>query len=233
MRMLSTIASAARGSVGGLTFTANQYHPIVVRSRVSPVNPNTTNQALMRAAFSAAQEGWRALAAAQRLLWDTYSDSCEYAGPLGRYTVPGRQMYAGCLATAIYLNNRGMSVTVNGDSAPSNLGFLALQIDDVVPRVAAGTGFDIEVTNPNPEDVIVYARVSRNFDDTRQRYKGPFRSDTIFEVAIAAAASGTLSVTTPTTEQTYFAEVKSICDESPFRLSTAQIVRTVSNTVTP
>jgi hypothetical protein len=227
------MASAARGSVAGLTFTANQYHAIVVRARVSPVNPNTVNQALIRAAFSSAQEGWRALSENQRLLWDDYADSCEYDGPLGRYTVPGRQIYAGNIASAIYLENRGMSVNVNGDSAPSNLGFLGLQIDDVQARTSVGTGFEIAVTNPNPEDVIVYARISRNFDDTRRRFKGPFKSDTIFEVALASLASDVITVTTPTTEQYYFAEVKSICDESPFRMSTSQIVRFTSNTVTP
>jgi hypothetical protein len=110
MRMLSQLATVARGSVGGVTFTANQHHAIVCRARVSPVNPMTQRQSQMRAAFGDAQSLYEALSAADKLAWQDYADTLTFEGPLGNYSVTGRSVCLGNLATALYLDDRGFNV---------------------------------------------------------------------------------------------------------------------------
>ena len=81
------------GSYQGLTSSRNRFGQYV-RTRATPVNPNSTAQGLVRARLSANAAAWRTLTGAQREGWDSLGNSLSRTDSLGQtYTLTGFQMY--------------------------------------------------------------------------------------------------------------------------------------------
>jgi len=233
-KLLSQVATTLRGSVGGITYTANQWHAILMRARVSPVNPNTTHQSEIRSAFAGAQGAWLALSDTERELWDDYALTCVYPGPLGNYTIPGRLMFAACYGWAKYLETRGIASIVVGDLPPSIPGWLP--VDAVTPSHPAtpGTGVAVSVTITGTESVTVIAEVSWAFNPTRYRFKGPFKSSTLQGIeAVAPGQSVLLEFLGLAEDLVYFIRVRCITSAEPHRISAEYIVRCVAETIGP
>jgi hypothetical protein len=232
-RLLSHIASIMRGSVGGITYSANQFHQIIARQRTAPVNPNTNYQAMIRADFSAASQLYNALSAADKVLWREYAETCIYSGPLGNYTIPGRQMALAVAGTCQYLTDRGVTLTAPVEDPPLVPGWLGIG-DLTIEAPGAGlTGFNISIYNPNDEAVIFFAFCSFAFSPSRMRYKGPFISERLENVSINAGATDTISFTGLIEDMAYFASVRGINVASPHRLTQLQIVRAIAETTAP
>src|SRR3989304_3521663 len=141
-RMLSQVATIMRGSVGGLTYSANQFHQITIRARTAPVQPGTNRQQEIRNSLSAASLRWKdVLDASERAKWDNYAPTCVYSGPMGTYVVPGRSLYiAGRgLMENIFTNYGGIGAL--SDAEPSQPGFYARSGIEVGGATATGTGF--------------------------------------------------------------------------------------------
>ena len=66
------IITEARGSVGGITFSANASGPFV-KSKGIPSNPRTNKQTNQRSNIAAMSELWNALTAVQKTAWDTFA----------------------------------------------------------------------------------------------------------------------------------------------------------------
>lgn len=229
MRMLSHVASIARGSVGGLTYTANQFHQIVCRARTSPVNPNTTRQSQIRAAFANAGALWGLLSDADRTLWNEYAATLSYPGPLGSYTIPGRQVALGNVATAFYLDLRGTEVGSPDASPPATPGFLSCGNLIVAPPGAGLTGFTIAVLNDNAEDVSFYGFRTYAFGPARIRCKGPFLSESLVNAdSVASAGSGLLVFTGLVEDMVYFVKLRCITEDPPYKLSRDYFIRAVA-----
>ena len=69
-----SLATDARGSMGGMTFTKNRYGA-VARTKVSPVQPRTALQTQRRNLFTVLSKAWRALSPIQRAAWNTWAAS--------------------------------------------------------------------------------------------------------------------------------------------------------------
>lgn len=227
-RLLSIIASVIRGSVGGLTYSSNQFHQIIVRARTAPVNPNTSNQTTIRSAFNVASQAWKGMSTPVREAWNEYAESLTYEGPLGPYSLPGRQVCIGNLALAGYIATRQLYALVPSAAAPIVPGFLDIGNIVVSPAGAGETGFIVNVENPNLFDVVYFAQRSVNFGTSRYRFKGPYLSDT--DVAVI----GTTETTTPITfyglikDAIYFVRLRAITEEGPYKISTDYFVRCIS-----
>lgn len=231
MKMLSQIASVARGSVGGLTFTANQFSQIIVRQRTAPVQPNTVNQTKIRAAFTTAQTQWEALTTEERQGWIDYADSLTFSGPTGTYKVPGRQVFLSNFGWSLYLLDRGVPGQTILPAPPENTGFAAIQNLNVDVLPAPGTGYAVVGNNNNPENMSVIVMNSRAFNPARERYKGPFKSDTIFSASVAAGAPFTISVTGLIAASRYFCSIRAVTVEDAHRLSPLFYLNTIATTV--
>lgn len=73
----------ARGSVAGNTFSRNHYGPYI-RARVTPVNPNTARQQLVKASIAFLAARWsNTLTLAQRTAWNLYGSSVAMLDNLG------------------------------------------------------------------------------------------------------------------------------------------------------
>lgn len=227
-RLLSIIASVIRGSVGGLTYSSNQFHQIIVRARTAPVNPNTSNQTTIRSAFNVASQAWKVMATPIRLAWEEYAESLTYEGPLGPYTMPGRQVCIGNLSMAGYIATRGLYALVPSAAAPITPGFLDVGNITVGPAGAGETGFLISVENPNLFDVVIFAQRSVNFGTSRYRFKGPYLSDT--DIALKAASETTFPIPfyDLIKDAIYFVRLRAITEEGPYRISTEYFLRCIS-----
>lgn len=224
-RLLSPIASVIRGSVAGLTFTANQFHQIVVRQRTAPVNPNTLNQVHVKGAFSHSASQWLSLTDLQRSDWGDYSDTVNFSGPLGDYTVPGRQLYIGNTSFLHYLNNRGEGPYIVSPTPPVVPGRPAFTKVERVDLAAPGTGFGIKVSNHSGEDIVYSVERSIPFSSTRLRYKGPFVSNTLDSDTVADAGDDTIEFTGLTDGQVYFCRVRGVTAQPQHRMTIEWIIR--------
>ena len=219
-KFLSTVYSTIRGSVGGLTYTANQFGALIVRARTSPVNPNSVNQSAMRSAFSGAQTLWENISEPYRQGWNDYAATLVYTGPLGPYTVPGRQVFMGVIGTAIYLEARGLPVGAVTGIPPTIPGFLNL--GTVEPGLFAGidaVGISVQVTYEGAEDIVFFTKRSRAFNATRNSFKGPFNSSTLIGGEITPPATTLASFDGLTEDLRYFTLTRGITAAEPYRLS--------------
>lgn len=219
MKMLSPIASIARGSVAGATFTANPYAQIIVRARTAPVQPGTVNQTKIKSAFTASNAAWHGLSNAQRQAWIDYAATLTYSGPLGSYKVPGRQVFLSNYGTARYLFDRGVLVVDPVTTAPTIPGFLALSDLNIEAPSTTGTGYKVVGGNPNTESLGILVLNSIAFDESRLRYKGPFKSDILYSDTVAPQGDFSVEVTNLTVDSKYFCSVRAIVEDAPIRIS--------------
>ncbi len=233
-RMRSIIASVIRGSVGGLTYTANQWHQIIVRSRTAPVQPNTGYQTMLRSAFTSAASLWtNYLTEEQRLGWHNYAQTCPYEGPLGVYYIPGRQMFIACRGTRTYLYDRGLPFAVSAFEPPTTPGWLSIGIGEPTAPTVPGTGFSIPISNWNTDIVFAYAYRSIGFQESRNRYKGPWITQTLRYAEITYPTPGIIEYLGLHEGSVYFAHIRAIAKSDPIRISQDFYVRAVASTTAP
>jgi hypothetical protein len=229
-KMLGIHASVMRGSIGGNTWTANGQQAIVVRSRVSPTNPQTTRQTQIRSDFGGAAADWNSLTDAERRAWDTYAATVRIPGPLGDVTPTGRQMFVGNIGTREYLITRGETFTGVVDTAPTDPGRLVLQNLEIIAPASTHTGFQLQVTNPNPEAIMLYAWVSPKQNAGRNTYHGKYDSETLDTVTIAAAGSGVIAFDLVADDDVHFVKCRAIVQNGEVRTSAQFVLRGVVST---
>lgn len=218
-KFLSQVYTTIRGSVGGVTYTANQFQPLIARARVAPVNPNTSYQTMMRSAFAGAAQMWRNITDAVRQGWEEYADTCVYEGPMGTYTIPGRQMFIGNISTALYMLSRGLLAGAISGTAPVKPGFFDVSQVQVETYVGPGTGIAFGITSMLLEPWLGYGARSFAFDPTRYRFKGPFLSSKLDGVTSPGAASILVEFDNLVAGLIYFTNPRAITSADPFRMS--------------
>lgn len=96
-------------SVGSTTASHNRFGPYF-RSRVIPVNPNTSTQVTQRQFLHDASQGWRGLTANQRAAWTALGLEITRTDTLGvPYTLTGLQAYTSFYRTAKYIGGTALS----------------------------------------------------------------------------------------------------------------------------
>lgn len=90
---MKILESPRSGSYAGITSSRNRFGQYV-RTRAIPVNPNSTNQALVRARLSDLVQNYRTLTANQRVGWADLGGQMNRSDSLGQsYTLTGAQAY--------------------------------------------------------------------------------------------------------------------------------------------
>lgn len=227
-RVLSQVIDIARGSVGGLTWTANQWHQLIMRAKTAPVNPNTTRQSEIRSAFSGAEGVWEQMSDAQRQGWVDYAATCKKSGPLGDYYLTGRLMFLRNLTIAGYLDNRGIAIADFNPTPPLIPGWYDMLNVATGPPVAIGTGFNLSIQNPGAETVMCYAFISIGFNPSRYRFKGPFKSESLIGSTALAGAGFAHDFLGLQDGLAYFYFVRAITDVAPHRTSVRFIGRAIA-----
>ncbi len=150
------------GSYQGLTSSRNRFGQYV-RTRATPVNPNTTTQATVRARQSNNAAAWRVLTDAQRAGWASLGTSMVRTDSLGQsYNLTGFQAYCSVnnlnlaagnsvVAAAPALTDPGtlLSITLTLTSAAFSVAYTATPLGAGVraflfasPQRSAGRNFE-------------------------------------------------------------------------------------------
>lgn len=165
------------GSVAGVTSSHNTFGQYR-RSRRTPVNPNTTQQGVVRARMSANAALWRTLTSAQRAGWSDLAASMNRSDSLGSsYTLNG------FLAFCSVNNNQAAAGNAGLTDAPA-LTTPATILTAVITLTAAALSVAYTVT-PLPAGARLFSFVSPQRSAGRG-FEGDYR---LLAVSAAAAAS--------------------------------------------
>lgn len=232
-RIISPVWSIIRGSIGGITYLSNQFHQIVARARTAPVQPNTNAQTLIRGALEFASDAWLGLTEAAQTAWDLFARGTPFSGPLGPYTVPGRQMFiAGCSLSS-YISASGFAVTELDTTPPIGTGFLTLKNVRPVAPTGPGTGIAVSIGADTLADCACLVEISRAFTTARKRFKGPWDISKCKAVIIPQNSTVLVEFLGLEEAAVYFTRVKAVADNFPCRISAAFINRHVAETIAP
>lgn len=228
-RFLSQLMTIGRGSIGGLTLTANQFHQLIIRARTAPVQPNTTPQTDIRLAFTSAESAWEGLTAAAQDDWDNYALHTPYSGPLGDYDVTGRLMFHAVFGLVFYMNATlaaGMSTVTD---APPTPGFAQMPAFTVGPPQLGDVGVTVSGTIPIfDQDVFMFAQRSIPFTSTRRRFKGPWDTATNQAVDFAAGVPTDIDFIGLTLGDIIFIHIRGIITPAPHRIAQDIIIRAIA-----
>ncbi len=178
-KALSQVYSAIRGSVGGVTYTANSYHSIIARARVAPTNPRTGPQQAWRAAFTAAVDDWRSFTPTVQSGWDEYAHTLKGSGPTGTYDIPGRQAFIGARSFVRRAEQTGLEVAGIDQAPPPGSGVYG----DVFITVSEDPGsITFTLDNFGTEGVLLYVQRSRGFTRSRTVFSGPYLPGQFVEI---------------------------------------------------
>lgn len=186
---LSSMVSAARGSVGGTVFSRNK-GGAYTRARTTPINRATPSQTAVRANFGANSKAWSAdLTAAERLAWTNFAAS----NPL--VNILGASIIVSGLAMFMKLNQiLGVIFEPNITSPPPDLS---------VPAIATVLGASAVAATPsivvNTESQAVVAEAAYYIFATKPLAPGktPQTSDYRYvQASSPTAAASTVDITT-------------------------------------
>lgn len=229
-KITSPVWSIIRGSIAGTTYLANQYGQIIARQRTAPVQPGSTYQTNMRAAFAAAEGLWRTASDTEREDWALYAKTVQHPGPHGPYTLDGRSQFLSTFSLAKYLNNRfGLSIPLS-EEAPVGTGWLLVSGFTTQALAAPGTGFQLNLTNDDDHQITFHLRISGPQNDTRNFWKGPWSTSRSITKSIAASSSGSQDFTGLTVGKAYFVSCRAISESIEHRISEEFIVRAIAET---
>lgn len=232
-RLLSQNAVIIRGSIGGITYSANQFHQIIARARTSPAQFPSNLQTQFRASFAAACLDWAVLTPPQRAAWDLFAPSIPYTGPLGSYVVNGREIFLGARTLVRYYNVRFLASLTLLPGAPVLPGRYAMLAAYIGPPALAATGFRLYLTNSGAQPVAYIVNCSKPFLQTRLKWKGPWDSAQQKNGTLApGAAALAISFTAPAIDLAYFVEITAVTASVvgvPHIFTTNQILRAVSS----
>jgi hypothetical protein len=172
----TAIVAEMRNSIAGSTFSKNRYGNYV-RTKVSPVNPQTTYQQNQRAMLSSLSASWRGLTQAQRDAWSAYAQNVPRTDIFGDSKIlSGQAIYVAC-----NLNLVKAGIAVITSPGTSN-GSPILALDTLVVNntgSAMAVTFNINTaTVPTNFSLVVYATPAvppgRGFVKNLFRYVGVF-----------------------------------------------------------
>jgi hypothetical protein len=202
--------SDIRGSVGGITYTANRYGSIIGRARTKPVDVNSSALERARNIFNTGAIGWKVLTQDQRDAWENYAKDTPWKNGLGQdINLTGQAMYIA--QTSAYGSLYGAGSRAGYDDAPCVPGLFTTPWLEVGCCVNPTIGCIVSVTNMHPTNAMdVIVRRSPPQSPSVRYYMGPWdNAAQVILTGIAAAASDDAEFC-PLCEARYFFEVRAL-----------------------
>lgn len=232
-KILSPVWSIIRGSIAGTTYTANTYHAIIARQRVSPIQPGTNYQAQVRASFAAANDFWKDLTQTVRDAWADWALTVTYEGPLGPYKPGARALFIGAFTLFLYGQLRGLHAHGPNTDPPQIAGLPAILAEPVDSDVV-GAHISVRVTNFTDQNMLAYAARSVAFEETRTFWKGPWANRETHVLQIAPDSAETHTWPNLITGKRYFTVTRGITGPGfPHRMSAQWFLAHKAITVLP
>ena len=149
-----SIVVDGRGKLGGHVYSKNR-GGAYVRTKVTPVNPQTTSQLLVRSIFTMLSQGWRALTDVQRSAWNSAVDNFQRTDIFGDIKKPsGINLYMRLNQNIINAGGSAIDTPPAPGDSPENVTFSsapngtapALSIVFAPTPVPADTAYVVEAT---------------------------------------------------------------------------------------
>jgi hypothetical protein len=159
MKYIGNLTSDARGKLNGMVFTRGRYGA-VIRTKVSPVQPATPAQQLVKQNFGALSASWRDLSDDDRNGWNSVVGSWQKTNVFGQqYTLSGLNLYVGLNQNLLQIEQTNITEAplpgempvvqafgITADVSSTNLQWtLGMDGGSTVP---VGTNLVIEATPP-------------------------------------------------------------------------------------
>lgn len=170
----------ASGSIAGVTYSRAKGGTLYRRARAIPVNPDSTLQVQVRAAFTQLVTDWiENLTSVQRTAWNTYGQNVLVTNKLGDSVArSGQNWFIACntprlqanakLGTSIPQVNTGPTMYDRGDFTTPD-----------PPTFSVASGFSMAFTAAdawaNEDDAFMLIYMGRPRNPSRQFFKGPYR----------------------------------------------------------
>jgi hypothetical protein len=179
-----SIVTDGRGKIGGHVMSKNRAGSYL-RTKVTPVNPNTVAQVVARNALGSLSIAWRGLTSAQRLLWNSAVESFSKTDIFGDIRNPtGQNLYI--RLNANLLNAGRAAITV--PPLPVAVG----SVTTLTPTQASGGATSIAYApTPVPADHSMIIEATAPVSPGKSFVKSEFR-----KIAVVAAAAATPFVAT-------------------------------------
>lgn len=230
MKFLSQVYTNVSGSVGGITYFNGRYGHMVARARSAPTQPNSTPQTQIRTAFSNAQALWNLATPTEREQWESYAQTVQYSGPLGDYTIGGRERMLATVGLSSYMNTVFGTIIPVSAGAPRGAGWLLLSELALEDPSLPGTGFELTVGNPNDHDIECHVQISRPLPLTVNFHKGPWDTASALSLAVPSLSTGVLNVFGLEDGLAYFVRVRAVSDTAEHKMSEGFILRGIAAT---
>ncbi len=154
MKILSALATAVSGSIGGITGSHNR-GGMYLRARVTPINPQTVDQLAARNRLASQSSAWGALTEPQRLSWNDFAAQNPVADKLRQSQIlTGQQTY---VKVNVRLEQATDPVLTDAPigTAPASLTSVAATFD-----IGAGTTEITFAPNPTGADIRLWLTAS-------------------------------------------------------------------------
>jgi hypothetical protein len=177
MKFKGTIGTQYSGSIAGVTASHNRGGAFL-RSRVIPVNPNTTFQQAVRTIFGTLSSYWLStLTPAERDAWNTYALNVLIPDSLGEpRNVGGLGMFKRSNVPRV---QAGITTTPQVDAAPTEFNLGSYTAPTVGAISAGGGTLSLAFTNTdewaNEDEAAMFVLISRGLNASVNYFKGPYR----------------------------------------------------------
>lgn len=176
--LFSAFLADMRGKVNGTVFSKNR-GGAYARTKVTPTNPQTLAQNLVRSVLTGLSQAWRALTAAQRSAWNAAVGGFPRTNVFGNpKTLSGHQLYVGLNAQ---LEAAGAS-TISTPPTPTG----APAVATFTGSAAAGLGTFTAAFTPDP----IPADSAMIIDATQQVSPGKSNLSNLYRQISVVAAAG-------------------------------------------
>lgn len=221
--LLGPIASDVRGSTGGTTFSRNK-GGAYMRARVTPVNPFTSKQSVVRANFAVNSKAWSGtLTADQRAAWSFFAQNNSLINRVGQtIIISGNAMYNSLNQVLKQIGVAPISDPPTDLSVPALAAVLSYDVDSAGPAtqiltaaqsVVAGAKYYIYATGPlapgrTPQTnqfrfigayAAIAAAVFVDFTDAWQATFGTILAGKNYGVRVASVNTASGALTAPLT----------------------------------
>ena len=178
MKFKSQIITQGSGSIGGITYSHNS-SGLYQRARAIPVNPNSTFQVQIRAAFTTLVNRWSSvLTPAQRAAWELYALNVPVTNTLGDpILLSGQNWYIGNNSVVLQAQSKGFGSTAIVDTAPTTFDRGDFTTPTVTSDVSTGTTVNVTTTDAWASDdgaaMLIWQGLPTNA--SRNFFNGPWR----------------------------------------------------------
>lgn len=181
--LTTAIVADIRNKLNGSVFSKNRYGGYV-RTKVTPVNPQSSAQQNVRNRLSTNSQAWRGLTEVQRQSWIDAAPNFPFTDIFGN-----SKILSGSALYVKFNNNLNQIGEAAIATAPSPVAIPALAISGVVADDSANTVI-ITATTPVPADFAMVVFATPNVTPGKSFVKNQFR----FVQAFAAAAAGPFDI---------------------------------------